>query len=893
MTEAEWALALRVFEAARELAAGERRHFVETYDAPVAVRAQVLELLAGDEPETVEEGPAPGRTYGRYTLVESLGQGGMGVVYSARDNELGRLVALKFVSTKARRVGVAVDRLVYEAQAASALNHPNLVTVYEVLRSEAGVALVTELVEGRSLRESCGQPHALPQIAVWCAQIARGLAASHASGIIHGDIKPENVMVRPDGYIKILDFGLAQKDGAQPEWDSVPLGSLGYMSPEQTRGARLTPATDVFSLGVVLLELAAGRHPFLEASISATTRAINERAVVVPETAKNADRRLAPLLQAMLDKDAAKRPGAAEVADRLEAMASGSRPNRASPWMAVAAAVLAVATGAWFWMGSGPAPRLTAEAAVPVTNYAGVESQPALSPDGTQVAFVWTGLDDANQSIYVKHVDGEDPRRLTTDSREHGTPAWSPDGKWIAYVRRADDGGDADVLLRPAAGGEERRVGHVVDHQGYRGLAWWPDSGSLVTRDAGPEGRPLVRLFLDGSKRVLTSAPDAHDSRPAISADGQWLAFLRTGRGEAAICRMRLTGGREACSPIEEAVSSLAWFGDGKLLFSGEGGITLLGENGERTPLLEGGMNELDVVGKRAVFGRSSRDTNIWRLDVASGKASKFLASSGEDSEPEYAPDGKSILFRSNRSGRYDLYQGDSQGQGVRQLTRLKAHVGSGRWSPDGRWIAFDGFGVRLPGETKKTRYTNIYVIPAEGGVPRRLTDDTRERLVPGWSRDGRWVYYTEEPGSLRETWKIPVEGGTAVRVSASEMFDILESGDGNWLYYSRPRDRAFGIWRSPVAGGAAQRVAGTENLRYRFWDLRGNNLFFLASGADAAFVKLGLSGGITKLGPAPKSVFNGPRGAAASPDGKTVLYTQLDLTVGDLFRVDLGEVGR
>src|SRR5207253_168785 len=151
------------------------------------------------------------------------------------------------------------------------LNHPNLVTVHEVVRFESSVAIVTELVNGQSLRSFIATAKPIHQVAAWGAQIARALAAAHAESIVHSDVKPENVMLRGDGYIKILDFGLAQTAGLGLAVDDLPLGTVGYMSPEQTRGEPLTGASDVFSLGVMLVELATGKHPFLADTATATT----------------------------------------------------------------------------------------------------------------------------------------------------------------------------------------------------------------------------------------------------------------------------------------------------------------------------------------------------------------------------------------------------------------------------------------------------------------------------------------------------------------------------------------------------------------------------------------------------------------------------------------------
>ena len=242
MTTGDWSQAWELFQRVSECPPAERERVLS--DAPPHIAEEVEAMIA--EAQADPEPPAPGREYGRYRLVAPLGSGGMGDVFSARDSELGRTVAIKFIGARGRLLPAARERLVHEAQAASVLDHPNLVTVHEVLHFGPGVALVTELVNGQSLRSCSGGARPIQQVAGWGVQIARALAAAHAASIIHSDIKPENIMLRPDGYIKILDFGLAQGVGLDSGSMDLPLGTLGYMSPEQTRGEALTVRATCF-----------------------------------------------------------------------------------------------------------------------------------------------------------------------------------------------------------------------------------------------------------------------------------------------------------------------------------------------------------------------------------------------------------------------------------------------------------------------------------------------------------------------------------------------------------------------------------------------------------------------------------------------------------------------
>ena len=267
-----------------------------------------------------------GRTFGAYEMLSLLGAGGMGEVYLGRDTRLGRSVAVKLLPAKHCLDAERIWRFEREARAASALNHPNIVTLYDIGHADEGRFIVMELVEGRTLRQTMDQgamPAAIPVIG---GQIAKALAVAHAAGIVHRDIKPENIMIRQDGYVKVLDFGLArlvrEPDGEpQALTGTHPgrvLGTVRYMSPEQARGENPAAPSDVFSLGVVFYEMATGRHPFPSDSVLGTLHAIVTGTLVAPSNVNPAlSRELDGLILAMLERKAAMRPTAAEVDSAL------------------------------------------------------------------------------------------------------------------------------------------------------------------------------------------------------------------------------------------------------------------------------------------------------------------------------------------------------------------------------------------------------------------------------------------------------------------------------------------------------------------------------------------------------------------------------------------------
>src|SRR5688500_690833 len=269
-----------------------------------------------------------GSPVGRYEILSLLSAGGMGELYLARDPELGRELVIKLLPKRGVFHPDALERFSREARAASALNHPNIVTVYEVGESPSGNFIAMELVEGRTLRELRSESPSVTTVARIGAQAARALAVAHAAGIIHRDIKPDNLMLRDDGYLKVLDFGIAQLsqgDGASGDRDSrithpgMVVGTMRYMSPEQASGHAVTPASDVFSLGLVLYELAAGRHPFDSSSDMAVLSGIILRQPVPPSRYNSRlPGALDSLILRMLAKSPADRPQPSEVDEVLD-----------------------------------------------------------------------------------------------------------------------------------------------------------------------------------------------------------------------------------------------------------------------------------------------------------------------------------------------------------------------------------------------------------------------------------------------------------------------------------------------------------------------------------------------------------------------------------------------
>ena len=287
----------------------------------------------------------------------------------------------------------------------------------------------------------------------------------------------------------------------------------------------------------------------------------------------------------------------------------------------------------------------------------------------------------------------------------------------------------------------------------------------------------------------------------------------------------------------------------------------------------------------RLAFVKSAFDTNIWRTEITESKVrsnapTKLIASTNLDQGPQYSADGRKIVFESTRSGSYEIWVCDSNGTNLAQLTSFERTTGTPRWSPDGRHIAFD---------SRAESHSDIYVTGAEGGSPRRLTTETSDDVVPSWSRDGRWIYFASDRTGDRQVWKVPAEGGEAVQVTKHGGFAAFESPDGKFVYYTS--FTAPGIWRVAVEGGEEVPVLDQPKLGYwGYWAVVDKGIYF-------ANVEVKLhptielfsfaTGRVRQIATMEKEAVSGGPGFAISPDGRWILYAQLDQSGSDITLVE------
>ena len=911
MTEESWQVAFAIYEAAALLAEPERQAYIHAAAPDQEIADKVLAML--DEIRSAsEEGGFPERTsyrafeppgnalsngtsLGRFVITGFVGQGGMGRVYAAHDPDLNREVALKVVTPKAE--AYSSENFIREAQAASALNHPNIVTVHEVIRSGPIVAIAMELVTGTSLRHHCGTAQPVEKVALWGRQIANALAEAHARGIVHRDIKPENLMLRLDGYIKVLDFGLARPTGVDRADDEVALGTLGYMSPEEIEQQPITAASDIFSLGIVLYELVSGTNPFRGESADATTRMILGLAPPpLPERIGTIPKELDRLVRAMLEKSPADRPTASEVARQLEAIAIPRVRRRGTAWAAAALAVCVIGGGIAAWRARPPEFQI-----YPLASLLGAERQPSFSADGTRVAFAFAGGMDATTHIYIKSVSSAGSTRLTSGGLSDFRPVFSPDGTRLAFLRRA--GGRLQIMVMPSTGGIEHPAGEIVDIlREYALMTWDAEGQNLLVSDRVSEPRPEVALFRisveTGARTQVTFPPaGASDWMPAVSPDGRTLGFARVvenGRGD--LWAVPLAGGHaQRLTDTNEVFFCWTWAADGKdllIAYRRSGRVNLWrqpinGGRATRVAGLDDQVKELSVArkGDLMVYGSGAEeDYNVWRypLPPSKGQPKPLIASAAFDGDARYSPDGARIAFASTRSGQSNIWVCSSDGSDLRQMTSLDHGgftAGSPSWSPDGRWIAFDS---RSPQSA-----SSIFVLDVSGGTPKRLTGPGPSDIIPTWSHDSHWVYFSSDRGGgPLQIWKVPAAGGEPVQVTRNGGLESFESPDARFLYYTKG-GRKSGFWRMPLGDGEETFVPELATVANRYWESSPEGLYFVAPSITPVLELFHFSDdGVTQVMELPVQPSPVSRGLTISSDGRSLLYMQADVATSNLMVV-------
>lgn len=768
-----------------------------------------------------------------YELLERLGAGGMGVVYKARDTKLERLVSVKLLRPELVADPERVQRFLHEAKTASGLNHPSITTIHQLGEFEGRHFITMEYVDGENLRDRLQKgPLPVRQILDIGTHVAEGLAVAHAAGVVHRDLKPENVMVRSDGLVKILDFGLAKllegedrsrarlagasagdetlvhplygspgssASSSEPTLPGLVMGTVGYMSPEQVRGEPVDARSDVFALGAVLYELASGLKPFGRGSPIEVMHAIlKEQPPSLHQRRPDLPAELERLLRKALAKDPEERyQSAKELAIDLRALRreidSGSlvaayaapsgplprlaaRRGRLFVGIAIVVVLAALATVIRVRGGAraGGMPTLQ----VTRLTATGEAASPAVSPDARHAAYVVSNA--GRQSIWLRQLGTGSTVQLVPPG-ESGLEGlvFSPDANWLYYLSWPRGTLIRTLYRIPTLGGTPRRVYEDVDTP----VSFSPDGGRIVfTRLVPPFGGRLLVGDAAGASELqeIAGMSDLEYMHPQWSPDGKRIAVsMRSVQNPLTVGLALLPAAGGEPTRLGDAtwseVAQLSWTPPGN-----------------------------DIVVSGIEQGQSG-SFQLYAVHVSDGAVRQITTDLNGYRGVSQSADGRTLVS-AQRLSVTNLWRVPAAGSPVHntlaalELTSGTAHVSGPSVSPDGRYIAY---------VTDATGNLDIWIMGIDGGAPRQITSGPASEFAPEWSPDGRRIAYTARTADSVQVWVMDADGSDA-RALTHDGVCVRPSwsADGRWLVYSRRDGAPWGIWKVPVEGGPPVEVA-------------------------------------------------------------------------------------
>jgi Tol biopolymer transport system component len=902
MTPERWLQIKEIFTSALAIAPVERSDFLlKACGSDEKLRKEIESLIVAHElTGSFIDSPAykvaekafatpnltPGQRIGHYEIVSKIGRGGMGEVYLARDLNLGRDVALKFLSSDFTQSFERLQRFQQEARAASGLNHPNILTVYEIANADGHQFIATEFIEGETLRTRLVIGRLpLTEVLNIAEQVASSLSAAHAKGIVHRDIKPENIMLRTDGFVKVLDFGLAkltESEEVGPEESTIAMvrtatgivmGTTAYMSPEQTRGFTVDSRTDIWSLGAVMYEMLTGKPPFQGETSSDVMAAVLEREPVpLTELVIGLPTELQRIVRKALRKNREERYQSikdlqSDIKDLKQELTSTlphvpkstekTKRGWQIPFIAIAILTLAIAAiGVYKIANPKVVPTTNTTQIVgtsQLTTWPGLDLDPAISPDGNAVAYSSDHL--GNFEVFIKPLTpGAREIQLTSDGQQNFQPAWSPDGKLIAFHSKNRGG----IFVIPASGGTSRQIAEFGSHP-----IWSPDGSSILfqseeVNDLGASSieapmPPSTLRIVDvgrGETRSLTQVgvPVGGHGDASWSPDGKRIVFVSYDGTEAKLWNISSTG-----TDLHQVIDRVRWIysptysPDGQHIYFGgvseTGGFALYEvavspadgkANSEPVEILNGGLGRIKQLsissnGKKIVYSAPSMRGNISSVTLSASAMSPAGAPIALTNDTSYrkglarfSPDGQRIVFVEFRGGtNQDIWVSGADGSNPVQLTTNPAIDWAPSWLPDNDTIAF---------QSDRGGRGRVWTISIRSGQEKLLVDPQQQLGWPSVSPDGKQIVFNSTRSGTTNLWMIPTSGGPAEQLT----FDKEMMGFGSWsrdgttLAFEVKHGLDQQIAIMPSSGGPLTELTSGPGLSWPFsWSPDGDKIAF------------------------------------------------------------------
>jgi len=826
---------------------------------------------------------------GDYSVVAKIGEGGMGEVYRARDTKLGRDVAIKVLPAAFSEDSARLARFEQEAQAAGSLNHPNVLVIHHIGMHEGAPYIVSELLEGETLRERMAGG-ALPQRKAidYALQIARGLAAAHEKGIVHRDIKPDNVFVTNDGRVKILDFGLAKLSGASDGLLShteaptrkvntdpgTVMGTMGYMSPEQLKGQPADHRSDIFSFGAILYEMLSGKRAFRGDSMAETMSAIlREDPPDLSETNKTVSPALERVVNHCLEKNPEERfHSARDLAFAIEALSSSSSPSGSTvsvmsalpasrrkrrellAWGAAGSCLLvAIALGILYFL-RPPADERPMRFVIATPEKASDISVPVISPDGRTVAFL-AGF-EGKRFIYARPLDSLTAQRLAgTDDASF--PFWSPDSRYLAFFT------DNKLKKIEATGGSPQTICEVRSP----GSGTWNREGVILF---GEENTPIQRVSASGgiaapALKLDESRKETSHYSPSFLPDGRHFLYESwiTAAEDAAIFVASLDGPDRKL--LLKNDSNAIYAAPGFLLFARE--TTVMAQpfdaarlqlSGEPFPVTE----QVIFTGQYSYSNFSISETGTMAFCSGSisnrqlvwfdreGKSLGSVGPPGEYNDIVLSPDEKRLATQRIVNGNSDIWLMDLARRLPSRFTFDAATEDDPVWSPDGSTIVFSS--------TRNGRFDVYRKVSSGAGNEELLSQSETDKEGTDWSADGRFVLFDQagSNGAL-DIWLLPLFGD-------GKPYSLLQSPFSEYQGHFAPDGKSFAytsnesgrsevyVQSFPPSGGKWQ--VSTGGGAQPHWRRDGKELFYIAP--DRKLMAVDVKLGSTFETSAPKTLF-------------------------------------